>query len=114
MKRDETFRKDVPVGCAGWTIARSTGLSGTMGHTGGVIPKHATPFTACIDSRANRQAMSVAGRDGRRSTGHGDSLINSDDTSTHGHGEGVSWDRRCIRTNIFSSKTPYNFVTTGH
>lgn len=53
-----------------------------MGHTGGVIPKDATPFTACIDSGANRQAMSVASGDGRSSTGHGDSLINSDDTST--------------------------------
>lgn len=78
-----------------------------MGHTRGPIRKDAMPFAASIDSGANRQPMSVASGDGRSSTGHGESLINSDNTSKSGHVEGVSWDRRCI-------KTPYNFITTGH
>lgn len=86
-----------------------------MGHTGGPIHKDAMPFTTSIDSGANRQPMSVASGDGRSSTGHGESLINSDDTTTaSGHVEGVSWDRRCISANILGSKTPYNFITTGH
>lgn len=85
-----------------------------MGHTGGPIRKDAMPFTASIDSGANQQPMSVASGDGRSSTGHGESLINSNDTSTSGHGEGVSWDRRCISANILGSKPLYNFDTTGH
>lgn len=85
-----------------------------MGHTGGLICKDPMSVTPCIASGANPQAMSIASGDGRSSTGHGESLINSDDTITSGHGEGISWDRRYISANILGCKTTYNVVTTGH
>ena len=43
-------------------------------------------------SWANQKAMSVTSGDGRSSIRHGERLINNDDSSTSGHGEGVHWD----------------------
>lgn len=85
-----------------------------MGHTRGLIHQGEMPVTTTTGSWANRQALRVDSGDGRSSTGHGVSLINTADTITSGHGEGVNWDRRWTSANIFGRKTPYNLVSTGH
>lgn len=64
-----------------------------------IVGWEALCVTTCFDSGINHKAMGVTG-DGRSATGQDESLINTDDGITNGHGEVVNWDERRICANI--------------